>query len=174
MNENDSNPYASNSPYASTSQQSPQSMPFYETDAYVKQLPVVGTLVIVQGVLEGLMAVMGIVMVVAMGLLSGQAQFQKEMQNVGPGASPVFLIIVYGAIAVVMSVIAIVRIASGVMILRRKNRMFAIVSTILCIGSVFTCYCGPTSIAICVYALIILLHPTVERAFAMRAAEVGV
>lgn len=172
MNDPDSNPYAPqtniNTPYQETPFQ-----PLVATEAYVKQLPVLGVLVIVQGALEAMLALLGIFMVVVMWMVENQAQLKNEFRNAGGGLQPVVMIVVYGVVAVVMTALSIIRIGSGIAILRRKNRMFAIVSTIICVGSVFTCYCAPTSIAICVYAMILLFHPTVERAFALRAEGRG-
>lgn len=116
---------------------------------------------IVQGCLELLMGLfligMAGVFPAIMALEQGQAR--------GP-EPPVWLLVgVYGVMGLGISIPGILRIFAGYKVYRFRQRLFAIITN--CIGflTVFTCYCAPTSIALGVYSLIVLLQPSVVQAF---------
>lgn len=154
-----SNPYSDNdqqSPYAFQSQ-----LPSGSGDFYIKQIPVVGILQIVQAALELMMGVLLIGAAIMMGLMQNNPQIQK-MPN--PPPMQIFSI-GYSIFGAVVGVVALLRLTSGIMILRKRARMFSIVTSVLGLASVFTCYCSPTSIALCVYTLIVLVQPSVIDEF---------
>jgi len=154
-----SNPYSDNdqqSPYAFQTQ-----LPSGNDESYVKQLPVLGILTLVQASLELMMSVMLVVLGVMMGFMQNNPEFQKipnspSMQIVSIGYS------IFGGF---IGVMALLRLISGVMILRRRGRMFSIVVSVLGLASVFTCYCSLTSVGLCVYSLIVLVQPSVIAEF---------
>ena len=54
---------------------------------------------------------------------------------------------------------------AGIRNLRFRGRLLTLVAVVLGMGSVFTCYCAPTAIALAVYAFIVMLNPQVIAAF---------
>lgn len=153
-----SNPYSDNdqSPYAFQSQ-----YPSGSGESYVKQLPIVGILTLVQATLEIMMSVFVVVIGVWMGFMQDNPEFQKmpnppNMQIISIGYS------IFGGF---LGVMALLRLTSGIMILRKRGRMFSIVASVLGLASVFTCYCSLTSIGLCVYSLIVLVQPSVIAEF---------
>ena len=154
-----SNPFSDNShqsPYAFQSQ-----VPYGDGggggDSYNKQLPVIGILTIVQASLELLVGVLLAFAAVMMGIMQNNPDLMRQ-----PNAPPMFWMAVgYGVAASVIGIVALIRLTSGIMILRRRGRMFSIVISILGLVTVFTCYCSLTSIGLCVYSLIVLIQPSV-------------
>ena len=154
-----SNPFSDNShqsPYAFQSQ-----VPYGDGggggDSYNKQLPVIGILTIVQASLELLVGVLLAFAAVMMGIMQNNPNLMRQ-----PNAPPMFWMTVgYGVVASVIGIVALIRLTSGIMILRRRGRMFSIVISILGLVTVFTCYCSLTSIGLCVYSLIVLIQPSV-------------
>lgn len=149
-----SNPFSDNqqSPYAFQSQ-----VPIGGDDTYVKQLPVVGILSIVQASLELMMAVMLAGVAAMMGFMQNNPQIMNQ-----PNPPPMFWIVVgYGIVGGVVAIVGLFRLASGIMILRKRGRIFSIVASIVGLVTVFTCYCSLTSIGLCVYSLVVLIQPAV-------------
>ena len=154
-----SNPYSDNdpqSPYAFQSQ-----APIGSSDGYIKQIPVVGILNLVQASLELMMCIM----VISIAPFIGTMQNDPQFQNI-PNAPPMEWIaigsFIFGA---VVGVIATLRLVAGIMILKKRGRVFSIVVSVLGLASVFTCYCSITSIALCVYSLVVLIQPSVIEEF---------
>ncbi len=153
------NPYSDNSqdsPYAFQTQ-----LPSGNDESYVKQLPVIGILTLVQASLELMMSGMLVVVGVMMGFMQNNPEFQKipnppNMQIVSIG---------YSIFGVFIGVMALLRLISGIMILRKRGRLFSIVVSVLGLASVFTCYCSLTSVGLCVYSLIVLVQPSVIAEF---------
>ena len=154
-----SNPYSDNdpsSPYAFQSQ-----APIGSSDPYIKQIPVVGILNLVQASLELMMCVM----VIGIAIFMGTMQNDPKLQNI-PNAPPMqWIAIGYFIFGAVIGVIATLRLVAGIMILKKRGRVFSIVASILGLATVFTCYCSLTSIALCVYSLVVLIQPSVIEEF---------
>ncbi len=154
-----SNPYSDNdqqSPYAFQSQ-----LPSGSGESYIKQLPVIGILTLVQASLELMMSMFVVGIGVWMGFMQNNPEFQKlpnppNMQIISIGYS------IFGGF---LGVMALLRLISGIMILRKRGRIFSIVVSVLGLASVFTCYCSLTSIGLCVYSLIVLVQPSVIAEF---------
>ena len=162
-----SNPYSDadpQSPYAFQSQTAnafPSQDPNGSGDFYVKQIPVIGILNVVQASLELLVAIVLIGLTVIMGIMQNDPKFQKI-----PNAPPMaWIAIGYAIFGASLSVFAVLRLAAGIMILRRRGRIFSIVASVLGLASVFTCYCSLTSVALCIYSLVILVQPSVMEEF---------
>ncbi len=153
-----SNPYSDNqqSPYAFQTQ-----IPNPSDEGYVKQIPVVGILNIVQASLEFLM----FLMMVAMSAFMIGMQNSPQLQKVPNAASMQFVGIGYAVLGAFIGVTAILRLTSGILILRKKGRIFSIVVSIIGLVSVFTCYCAPTSLALSIYSLVVLIQPSVMEDF---------
>ncbi len=154
-----SNPYSDNDPQSPYAFQS--KAPIGNGDGYIKQIPVLGILNIVQASLELMMCMMVIGIAVFMGSMQNDPKIQKI-----PNAPPMqWIAIGYFIFGAAIGVIAALRLASGVMILKKRGRIFSIVASVLGLASVITCYCGPTSIALCVYSLVVLIQPSVIEEF---------
>ena len=154
-----SNPYSDSnqdSPYAFQSQ-----LPSGNEEAYVKQLPVIGILTLVQASLELMMSGMLVVVGVMMGFMQNNPEFQKIPNS--PNMQ--FFSIGYSIFGAFIGVMALLRLISGIMILRKRGRMYSIVVSVLGLVSVFTCYCSLTSVGLCVYSLIVLIQPSVIAEF---------
>ena len=154
-----SNPYSDNdpqSPYAFQSQ-----APISNGDGYIKQIPVVGILNIVQASLELMMCIMVISIAPFIGTMQNDPQFQ-DIPNAPPMEWIAIGSFIFGA---VVGVIATLRLVAGIMILKKRGRVFSIVVSVLGLASVFTCYCSITSIALCVYSLVVLIQPSVIEEF---------
>ena len=166
-----SNPYSDNdpqSPYEFQSQTPnafPSQNPTGISDAYVKQIPVVGILNLVQAVLELIVCVILIGVAVMIPFMQNDPKF-KNIPNAPPMA---WIAIGYAIFGALLGVMALLRLAAGTMILRKRGRIFSIVASVLGLASVFTCYCSLTSIALCIYSLIILVQPSVMEEFDRRA-----
>lgn len=154
-----SNPYSDNdpqSPYAFQSQ-----APIGNGDGYIKQIPVVGILNIVQASLELMMCIMVISIAPFIGTMQNDPQFQ-DIPNAPPMEWIAIGSFIFGA---VVGVIATLRLVAGIMILKKRGRVFSIVVSVLGLATVFTCYCSLTSIALCVYSLVVLIQPSVIEEF---------
>ena len=77
------------------------------------------------------------------------------------------LSIVYVAIGLPVLTSGILRIIAGWKNYRYQGRTLGIVSIIVGLGSLFSCYCAPTAIGLLVYGLIIYVNPAVKAAFEM-------
>jgi drug/metabolite transporter (DMT)-like permease len=128
-------------------------------DGYVKQISLVGILNIVQASLELLMALMLGGIAIFMGTMATDPKFIEQMDKSNVSAQ--FMTGIYIVIGVVVGLVALVRLVAGIMTLRRRGRILAIVSSIIGLCTVFTCYCSLTSVAIAVYTLVVLVQPSV-------------
>jgi hypothetical protein len=118
----------------------------------VRQVPVLGTLMIVHGVMLVLMAVMMGVGGAALGMIS----------DMPPGAVGVGdLSFMFGFLAlsgVLHLVPAILQIVSGVKLMRRRGKVLAFVALGSGFLTVLNCYCAVTSIPLLAYGLVVLLN----------------
>ena len=154
-----SNPYSDNDPPSPNAFQS--QAPIGSSDPYIKQIPVVGILNLVQASLELMMCVM----VIGIAIFMWTMQNDPKLQNI-PNAPPMqWIAIGYFIFGAVIGVIATLRLVAGIMILKKRGRVFSIVASILGLATVFTCYCSLTSIALCVYSLVVLIQPSVIEEF---------
>lgn len=140
-------------------------------DSFPNQVPVIGILMIVQGVLELLLGLFMVGMAGFFPLMMAMDPGMGQGPGQGPGAPPVWIIgIVYGVLGLAISIPGILRIYAGYNVYRFRRRIFAIVANCLGFITLITCYCAPTAIALGVYSLIVLLQPSVVYAFAQNAA----
>lgn len=162
--------------------QSPQNMPS-KHDAkfkpgvgrgYVNQVPIIATLLLVQGALMFLMALifaMNSVMftqfdMFAMETLGGpqpDPEAQKEIAQMGR-----IVFWATGILGAVVCLLGILHIVAGILAFQYRGRRLTIVTLVLGLSGIVTCYCAPTSIGLLVYGLIIYMHPAVKRAFVMK------
>ena len=157
----------SSNPFSDNNQQAPytfQSQVPYSGgggDSYIKQLPVIGILTIVQASLELMVGVMVAFNAVMMGIMRNNPNIIREHNE----PSIFWMAVGYGVLASAIGIIALLRLTSGIMILRRRRRMFSIVMSILGLVTVLTGCCSLTSIGLCVYSLIVLVQPSVMEEY---------
>jgi hypothetical protein len=74
---------------------------------------------------------------------------------------------IYGGLGVVIGIIGLLNIIAGYRNFKFKGRVLGIVSLVAGLGTIFTCYCAPTSLALTIYGLIVYLNAPVAAAFRM-------
>ena len=152
-----------------------QDQPVYATAAasdygWVNQVRIFAILNAVQGILE-----------IPMGCLTtGMGAALPAMIRMGnankPGGEPLnasdetmlwVLSLVYLGIGLPVLTSGILRLIAGWQNYRFKGRTLGMVSIILGLGTMFSCYCAPTAVGLLVYGLIIFVNPAVKAAFEM-------
>lgn len=133
----------------------------------VGQLNVFGILMIVHGallILMGLMDLVGIAMVPSLGMNLGNDPSMAQ-SPLGEGGLTAIMFGVYGALSLAHIIPAGLQIFAGIRVLKHRSRTLAIVALSAGLLSLFGCYCAPTSLALFVYGLVLLLRGDVIEAF---------
>jgi hypothetical protein len=78
-----------------------------------------------------------------------------------------FLTGLYLVIGIPVLVSGVLRIESAWQNYRFKGRLRSLISLVVGMGAMLSCYCAPTAIALLVYGLILHLNPAVKAAFEM-------
>ena len=73
--------------------------------------------------------------------------------------------LVYGVSGAAMATIGLLNLISGVMVARFRGRTVAIVALSCGLLTILNCFCLPTSAALFIYGLIVLLNDPVRLAF---------
>ncbi len=134
---------------------------------WVSQVRIVAVLNGVQGALE-----------IPIGLLYvGMAFFIPALMEAGnanrpPGNGPppefgMMMTVIYLAVGIPVLIAGVLRILAAVRNFQFRSRTLGIISMVLGLVSMFSCYCAPTGIALLVYGLLVYLNPAVRMAFAM-------
>lgn len=147
------------------------SLPPPQEPGLVGQVRIVSVLMMVQGTLD-LLVGMGIIgLGIFIGIFMREALAQDPQFQQANGPSPEFtgnlMMGVYAGLGVVIGIIGALNIFAGFRNWRFKSRTMAIVSMLAGLGTIFTCYCAPTSIALCIYGLVVYLNSPVAAAFRM-------
>jgi hypothetical protein len=138
----------------------------------VGHVRVISILMIAQGVLEALMGVFLIGMGVFMAVVIGEGITEEEaMPPAQAQATVVMMLVMYVGMGLVNAVAAGLHIFAAIQNYKFKSRTLGIVALSVGCATLLTCYCGPTSIALAVYGLIVFLNAEVGYAFKM--AESG-
>lgn len=137
----------------------------------VGQVRIVSILMMVQGALD-LFVGLGLVgMAVFMGVAMRDAMMENPQLQQGNGPAPDVMVDImsysYGGLGLVIAIIGALNIYAGYRNWKFKSRALGIISLVAGIGTIFTCYCAPTSIALCIYGLIVYLNGPVSAAFLM-------
>lgn len=138
--------------------------------SYVRQVNVVASLMIAQGVLMLLFALVAVGYAVFFGNMQSwmsaaeQARLEREL----PAAQRQFLAIIFWCWSVFSVLLAVLFITAGCLNLGLKARAFGIATLLIGLGTMLTCYCALTGIPLSIYGLIIYFHPAVAEAFRMR------
>ena len=135
---------------------------------YIQQVPVIASLMIVQGVL----LLMFSLLMLAYSFFAPQffafmppeqqAEFQGQMQQ-----QTMILTIVFGVASALTFSLAVMHFMAAYYGFTFKYRLFGIITMIMGLGAMATCYCAPTAIGLAVYGMIIYFNPAVSQAFAM-------
>jgi hypothetical protein len=129
----------------------------------VRQVPVVGILMIVNGLL---IAVMGLLYGLGMPLLFAALALKEPPPDDAKAFLTVF-VSVFGIFGFALLAIAFLHVVAGFRCRRFRNRMLGFIVLFSNVLPLFTTYCAPTSIGLMVYGLIVFFQPDVTRAFAM-------
>ena len=143
-------------------------LPAGQDRGLVGHVPVLGVLMIVQGVLVLFYGVIMVVLATFMPTLIAQMQIQPGPQNpngMDPTVMSRFMLVAYGVMAVVLLLMGTLNTLSGFRLVKFQGRVFAIVSLCLGFGTIISCYCFPTAMALAIYGLIVLLNQPVITAF---------
>ncbi|MDA1055905.1 MAG: hypothetical protein O3C40_36430 [Planctomycetota bacterium] len=137
----------------------------------VGQVRIVSILMMVQGSLDLLVGLGLIGLGIFMGFFMREAMMQDAQFQQANGPSPEFMANmmsgIYGGLGVVIGIIGALNIFAGYRNWRFKSRTLGIISLVAGLGTIFTCYCAPTSLALCIYGLIVYLNGPVAAAFSM-------
>lgn len=136
----------------------------------VQQVRILGILNAVQGGLELIMALFFLFYAVFLPIMMNTPEFREGQPDSPPPGFVLGMGIGLGVVGALLLVVAVCRIVSGVRCWWFRSRSLAMVSMILGAVSIFTCYCAPTSLAVLVYGLIVMLAPPVKQAFEMAAS----
>ena len=109
-----------------------------------------------------------VVLTTFMPTLIAQMQNQPGAQNpngMDPAAISRIMLATYGGMAIVLLLMGILNTLSGFRLVKFQGRIFGIVSLCLGFGTIISCYCFPTAMAVAIYGLIVLLNQPVITAF---------
>ncbi|MBC8350918.1 MAG: hypothetical protein H8E66_02965 [Planctomycetes bacterium] len=137
----------------------------------VGQVRIVSILMMVQGALDLLagLGLIGMGIFMAFAMRDGMMGNPPMQQGNGPSPEVMADVIswVYAGLGVVIGIIGALNVYAGYRNWKFKGRTLGIISMIAGVGTIITCYCAPTSIALCIYGLIVYLNTPVGTAFRM-------
>jgi hypothetical protein len=165
-----SNPYQTPAFDPKHFQDAPSYIPT-DTSGYsaVNQVRLVAILNGVQGALEIPMGLLTISMGVFIPALIQWEQARNP--NAGRGGPPQEMIwmmtVMYIGLGIPTLAGGIMRVVAAFRNFHFRGRVLGIVSVILGMASVLSCYCAPTALGMAVFGLIVFLNPAVKAAFEM-------
>jgi hypothetical protein len=166
-----SNPYEAPIDYAPQATTKP--LPPRELPGLVGHVRIVAILMIVQGVLELLMAIYFIVFGFFFGATLGEAMMKDPNFRQGQGPPPELMSAIMTATPIVMGsvgfIVGVLHIYAGFRNFLFQNRMLGIIALVGGMASIGTVYCCPTSFMLFIYGAIVYMNPSVVRAFGMAA-----
>lgn len=166
------NPYHPSEQETTKSAPSVLEMPPGMQRGFVSQVPILGVLMIVQGVMNVLAgATVGLYSIFMPTFIE---EFQREAAAKGqanemPPDFAMILTIGGSAIAVLIGLLGILVVWSGIRVIQYRSHTLAIVMLCASMLTLFTCYCFPTSFALAIYGMIVLLNSPVRFAFDLRS-----
>lgn len=143
----------------------------------VRHVMPVAILMIIQGALELLHAVIFIALAVAVPfMLPAMPAEAVQAREVGAAALPGFvkgmIMAVYGVMGAGGLIAGVLHVTAGIFGLQFRRRTLGIVALTLGMASISTVSCAPTAIGLAIYGLITYLNPAVVAAF--RLGDAGV
>ena len=135
---------------------------------YVRQIPILAIITIVQGALL-LLAAFGCAAYGMFFAYMPTMMPEAERARMQAEAGPMFEIIGAVAIglAVLVLVISLLHFIAGFRALKYRGRSFIMVTWFLGLFGSFTMYCAPTSIGLGIWGLIVFFNPATKSAFKM-------
>ncbi len=167
------NPYAAAANVTGLPQSGDGMLPDGQMRGLVTQVPVIGILMIVQGVLIGLMGLVAAGYALMLPTIFQEMQKQAAKEN-NPGPQfpiemgPWFTIagVVVGVLILALGILTGI---AGYRVMQYRSRVFALTMLSVGLTTVMTCYCAPTAIGMFIYGLIVLLNQPVKVAFELRS-----
>lgn len=139
---------------------------------YVRQVKALCICMMAQGVLEVLVGIG----YAAMGFVMPAMMFNQVGQGGGPAIPPeqqqmmqLVFWLVYGGGGLATLIAGVVRIVAGIRGLSMRGYALGVTSHFLGLLSLLSCYCLPTSMALCVWGSIVYFNAEVKQAFKLVA-----
>lgn len=162
-------------PYEAPNDQVPQAttkpLPPPQPPGLVGHVRIVAILMIVQGVLELLLAIYFIVFGLFFGSTFGDAMMRDPNFRQGQGPPPELMSAIMTATPIVMGavgfVVGVLHVYAGFRNFLFQNRMLGIIALVGGMASIGTVYCCPTSFMLFIYGAIVYMNASVTRAFDM-------
>jgi hypothetical protein len=136
----------------------------------VHHVRVVAILMVIQGILEGLMALLLIGFAVGFPMLLAMEEMEPNADAPPEEMAWVFIAI-YGGLGAMTLAAAVLHIVAGIRNYLYRGRLLGLVALAGGMATMFTCYCAPTAVGLAVYGLIVYLDPAVMNLFARVQAE---
>ncbi|MBL4845491.1 MAG: hypothetical protein JKY65_08200 [Planctomycetes bacterium] len=143
-------------------------LPPPQVPGLVGHVRVLSALMMAQGLLD-LLAALGLTatgLFMKFGMADAMAQNPQLQQ--GGALPPGFMQMMtwtYVGMGVVVGLIGMLHVYAGVRSWQYRERNLGIVSLVVGLGTILTCYCAPTSMLLFVYGLAVYLNPSVNHAF---------
>ena len=139
---------------------------------YVGQIPILAIMTIVQG---ALLIMMGVACIGYGIFIAKMPEFmppeeRARMQADTSGSLEIISAVGIG-LGILILIIAVMHFIAGIRNLSYRGRIFTVVTWLLGLLASITCYCGPTSVGLAIWGMIVFLNPAVASAFKM--AEEG-
>lgn len=135
--------------------------------SYVKQVPVIASLMIAQGVLHLILAIICVGYAFLFSNLDSFLPPDEQQPEVTEQMMSVVSIVCI-VLSVAAGILSILHFVAAYFGFNYKHRVFGIATMILGLSTILTFYCAPTSIGLAVYGLIIYFNPAVVKAFQLR------
>lgn len=164
-------------PYEATAAPTPlgtnKPLPPPEPPGLVGHVRIVAILMLVQGVLELLMAVYYVVFGLFFGASFSEAMLENPNFRQGQGPPPEVMSSIMTATPIVMGffgfVVGVLHVYAGYRNFLFQNRTLGIIALVGGMASIMTVYCCPTSFVLFIYGAIVYMNDSVARAFAMSS-----
>ena len=127
----------------------------------VKQVKIVSILQIVSSLLEMCMGA-GLI---GVGFMLGYSMSLQDEFDAAQQDMMVWVQGFYSAFGGIVILLGLGRLAAGITGFWYRGYWFTVASLFAGLISTFTCYCGPTSIGLCIYGLIIYFNPAVVHVY---------
>ena len=152
------------------------SLPGPVDSGLVRHVMPVAILMIIQGAVELLHAVVFLALTVAVPAMLPDLPADAGAAPAGAAASRTFVVgmimAVYGVMGAGGLIAGVLHVTAGIFGLQFRRRTFGIVALAFGMASITTVSCAPTAIGLAVYGLITYLNPAVVAAF--RLGDAGV
>jgi hypothetical protein len=149
-------------------------IPASQRRGMVGHVPILGWLMIVQGVLEFVLGILFAVMAfVGPDAVAEVAQNMPTVEETGmtAGQLKMLTMLVYGGIGAALAIIGIITAIGGWQVTQFRSRAFALFGLSVGFATVILgCYCFPTALTLGIYGLIVLQDSPVTDAFTIRRA----